>query len=178
MKLPNFNFMFCLKILIPYSRFSNIYYTDLQDFSTHAFSDMFNISESQHFDIFKHICFEKGSDFLALFGVSWCLQRWIISVWGSHGHVHQAQKHIEMVTFRVFPKLLLKNQRWSKIVLRRCWPILSITLTIKIAPKTPQTPKPQFSRISWIFYRDPVMYFQYVWKAIENKIIWTIHWYQ
>ena len=73
--LPHFHFMFFCKILIPYSRFSIICRTDLQDCSAPAFSETPKESDFRNFEISKKNGWEGNQVFLKSFGVSWCLQR-------------------------------------------------------------------------------------------------------
>ena len=61
---------------------------------------------------------------LGLFGVSWCLRR-KISVCGSRGHVQKSPSH-ENEGFRSLPQWSRKatNPKWSRRILRSCWPYL------------------------------------------------------
>ena len=64
---------------------------------------------------------------------------------GSHGHVRKSENHEMLQIFRVFPKWSLKltSPKWSRIVLRSFWAILSIIFTMKITAE-PLDPKSAF----------------------------------
>ena len=84
--------------------------------------------------------------FLELFEVTWWSQSF-----GTHGHVHEVRKP----WIRNFPRWILKvnNPKWNRMTKRSFWATLSEQNTIQLAPQSPQTPKPDFSKPSQMFYR-------------------------
>ena len=92
------------KRLIPYSRFSKIYQRDLRECSGPVCSNISNMLEFQTSGFPKVIFSENDQGiFLDLFGVSWCLQRYIILVLGVMA-TPRNPKTIKMMSFRVFLK--------------------------------------------------------------------------
>ena len=92
------------KILIPYSRFSSIYKTDLQYVSAHACSTIFKVLEFQHFEIFQNNMFPNDQFFLEVFGVSWCSRRPITFVLGVVDTSAKSDKNMKMMIFLFFLK--------------------------------------------------------------------------
>ena len=139
-----------LKILIPYSIFSRIYKEDLQTVSARVFSNIFKVLDVQDFVISKNVFFEKDSTFLELFEVIWVSPKTKLVL----GVMSPSENPniLQMMLFWL-PKWNQKvtSPKRSRIILRSFKATLFLTFTIKMSPRPPQTPKPDFPRI---FYRE------------------------
>ena len=70
------------------------------------------------------------------------------------------KKTMKIKAFRVFPKSVLKvtSPKWCRIILRRCWAILSRIFTVKMIPPDPLDPKSKFCQISRNCYGKSVLF--------------------
>ena len=145
----------CWQILIPYSRLSRIYKTDLRDFSARVCPIKWEIVDVRNFEISKITCFENVLGvFLELFRIIWTSKienNWFGEAW-TRPKIRKARRW----GLFVFPEINRKviSPKWSRIILRSFWANLLIEFTIEMARQTPPL-RPQI-QIFLDFQRGPL----------------------
>ena len=157
----SFNFMSCWNVLIPYSRISRFFKTNLQDLSAPVFS---NISEfsivqdhetSQHNISPKHLCISIVLlDMCEYPGVSKVQNNWFGESWTCPKIWTQWKWWV----FEFFPKWnrTVTSPTWSRIIIRSFRATLFLKLTVKMSPRPQIQCVPRFARMLYrIFFFGP-----------------------
>ena len=134
------------------------YQTAVRFFSTRAFQTCSSLC------IYIVLCFQKYFRKWSCY-FPWTIGGHLVSpqlkILGCGSPVHvQNLKIMERMTVRIFPKWNRKvtNPKRSRRIIRSFWATLFLKITIKTAPQTPQTPNPDFPRISRSLWRRSTVF--------------------